>query len=139
VASGARSRQLPRASGADGWLLAAALAAPLAAAAQGANPYNGTWRAQFERRGTGWSAEATLVIADRHGTWQMTSSHRNNPCMGREYPVSIRRATARDLEFEIQRSKVLAGCDDELAVLERVDENTLRGEFEGRRLNLIRR
>ncbi len=108
------------------------------AVAQEPNPYNGTWRAEFENK-KGGDMEGTVVIKDQGGTWDAGNMGRNNPCRGRPAPLTIQRATADELVIEINRSKVLTGCQDGLATLKRVDEKTLEGEFgEGRKIKLIR-
>lgn len=109
-----------------------------AATAQETNPYNGTWRAEIEGL-KGAALEGTVIIKDQGGTWDMLIRVRNNPCIGRAVPISIQRASADELVFEISRSKALPGCKDGLATLKRVDDKTLQGEFEeGRKLRLVR-
>ena len=97
--------------------------------AQEPNPYNGTWRAEFESQ-RGGKMEGTVLIKDQGGTWDMLTSARNNPCVGRAAPIAIQRATADELVFEIKRSQALQGCKDGLATLKRSDDKTLQGEFD---------
>lgn len=109
-----------------------------AALAQEPNPYNGTWRAEFQGD-QGAPREGTVTIKDDSGTWDMLVRAKNNPCVGRPAPIRVRKATADELVFEIARSQALAGCNDGLATLKPVDAKTLVGEFDqGRKLKLIR-
>lgn len=126
-------RKLVTAMAVAAWTLS-----PLAAHAQDANPHNGTWRAAFESN-SGAAREGTVVIKDQGGTWDMLMQARNNPCVGRAYPVAVQKATADELVFEIQRSKALAGCKDGSATLRRAADGSLEGEFdEGRKIRLTR-
>jgi hypothetical protein len=106
--------------------------------AQEPNPYNGTWRAEFEnQRGT--KLEGTVLIKDQGGTWDMLTSAKNNPCVGRAAPITIQRASADELVFEIKRSQALHGCRDTQVVLKKFDAKTLEGVFdEGRKIKLVR-
>ena len=119
------------------------LAIATAAFAQGSNPYNGTWRAEIEsitEGKQGAKLDGKVVIEDQGGTFDMATLARKNPCAGRAYPITIRRATADELVFEINRSKALPGCKDGLARLKPTDANTLQGEFDaGRSIKLIRK
>ena len=119
-------------------ILIAGLLCAAAVAAQEPNPYNGTWRAEYASQ-QGAAREGTVVIKDQGGTWDMAGTSRGNPCIGRAVPISIQRATADELVFEISRSKALTGCKDGVATLKRTDEKTLQGEFdEGRKIKLVR-
>ena len=106
--------------------------------AQAPNPYNGTWRAEFETK-KGADMQGTIVIKDQGGSWDMLSKSGSNPCLGRAYQIAVQQATTEALVFEISRSKALAGCKDGTATLNRIDDKTLEGEFDhGRRIKLIR-
>ena len=106
--------------------LFAALALPLAALAQTANPHNGTWKVRFDGDHFA-NLEGTLVVKDDSGSWKVTTRSRNDPCIGREAPIAVTTATADDLVFEVHRSKVLAGCPDWTMNFRKVDDATLKG------------
>jgi hypothetical protein len=109
------------------------------AIAQETNPYNGTWHAEFESAAQGAKLEGTVVIKDQGGTWDMLARKGNNPCVGREVPITMQKASADELVFEINRSKALPGCNDGIAKLKRTDDKTLEGVFDkGRKIKLIR-
>ncbi|MFZ2652083.1 MAG: hypothetical protein WA210_18450 [Burkholderiaceae bacterium] len=110
----------------------------VAAIAQEVNPYNGTWRAEFESA-QGAKLEGTVVIKDQGGSWDMLVRKGSNPCVGREAPITVQKATADELVFEINRSKVIPGCNDGLAKLKRTDDKSMEGVFDkGRKVKLIR-
>ena len=118
--------------------LLAAVLCTNSAIAQEPNPYNGTWRAEFETK-KGSDMEGTIVIKDQGGSWDMLGKANNNPCVGRAYPITVQQATAESLVFKINRAETLAGCKDGTVKLRRVDDKTLEGEFEKvRPIKLIR-
>jgi hypothetical protein len=107
--------------------------------AQESSRYSGTWLAEFETL-RGAKTEATLVVSDQGGTWNSLPVARNDPCVGRPFPIAIQRATAEELVFEVPRSKTIAGCKDSVFTLKRSDDTTLQGEFdEGRKVKLVRK
>jgi len=109
--------------------------------AQGSNPYNGKWQAKFQGE-RGGAKEAELVVKDNGGTWRVWgTSHdtKRNPCIGRELPIAVQRASTGELAFRIESSKALTGCTDRSVTLKRVDDKTLEGQFDdGRTLTLVR-
>lgn len=110
-----------------------------AALSQGANPYEGSWRAQFETD-KGEMREGDVTIKGQGGTWDFLHQVRGNPCAGREYPLTVQSATAEELVVAIERAKTLAGCKDGTARLKRVSDTVLEGEFDnGRKIKLTRK
>ena len=116
----------------------AALAVATGAAAQSAHPYVGTWHAAYENA-NGKSRQGTVVITEAGGTWDMDVSSRGNPCQGRAVPITIRKATADELVFSIDRSAALPGCKDGTASLKRIDATTLDGEFDRFKMKMTRK
>ncbi len=114
------------------------------ALAQGPNPYNGKWVAKYKGEG-GVATEAEVVVTDDSGTWkswdtpQFLHSPKRNPCLGRDLPIAVQRASTGELAFRIEASKALAGCPNRSVTLKRVDDKTLQGRFDdGRALTLTR-
>lgn len=120
--------------------LGSALLASIAFA-QGSNPFNGKWLAKFQGE-RGGAREAELVVKDDAGTWKVFgTSHdtKRNPCMGRDLPIAVQRASTGEFAFRIESSKALTGCTDRSVTLKRVDDKTLEGQFDdGRMLTLVR-
>jgi hypothetical protein len=111
---------------------------PALALTQEANPYNGTWHASLVNE-KGISREGTVIINDQGGTWKITSRIFKNPCAGLQAPIVIQRTSTDELVFKIYRSRALRGCDDDIAILKRVNETTLQGELnDGRKLTLVK-
>ena len=100
--------------------------------AQTVNPHNGTWTVKFstERR---VDLSGTVVIDREVGTWQVVAQSVRDPCIGKKSPLVVTKATDDELEFEVQRSKVLVGCPDFTARFRKVDERTLAATFGGGR------
>lgn len=107
-------------------------------AAQTANPYNGKWTVSFDGKKTA-DLDGTVVIKDEGGTWDVTAQSRKNPCIGREYPITVQKASADELTFKVNRAETLAGCKDSTYTFKKVDDKTLKGELtDGRAAPLTR-
>lgn len=100
--------------------------------AQTANPHDGTWTVKFsgEKR---VDLSGTVVIDRDGGTWQVVAQSGRDPCIGKKSPLAVTKATEDELEFEVQRSKVLVGCADFTARFRKVGERTLAATFSGGR------
>jgi hypothetical protein len=120
------------------WLVIGILLAGPLALAQAPNPYNGTWHVSLKDEG-GKSREGTVTFKDEAGTWKITAKKFKNPCIGLQSPIVVQRATADELVFQINRSKALRGCEDNIANVKPVNETTLQGEVDdGRKITLTK-
>lgn len=120
------------------WLVTGTLLVCPVAMAQEPNPYSGTWHASLEVQ-KGVIREGTVILKDQDGTWDITAQKMKNPCVGRPSPIVIQRTSTDELVFEINRSKALKGCKDNIAIMKRVNETTLQGKLDdGRKLTLVR-
>ena len=108
--------------------LLASLAFSPAAWSQSVNPYNGTWKVVFDGAQAA-SMQGKLVVKDDAGTWKVVVHLRTDTCAGREAPIAVSLATAEELVFEVQRSKVLTGCPDWSIRFKPVDDKTLKGRM----------
>ena len=107
--------------------------------AQTESPLNGSWTIGFDGKKT-VELDGSLVINGTGGTWHMVAQARKNPCVGREYPITVQTATADELTFTVNRAVTLAGCNDSTHTFKRVDDKTFKGEFpDGRVLSLTRK
>lgn len=121
------------------WLvIGSLLASSPIALAQEPNPYQGTWDATLVNL-KGETRKGTVTLNDQEGSWDINWTDFRKPCAGIRAPVVVQRASADELVFEINRSKALKGCKDNIVTLKRVDETTLKGELDdGRKLTLVR-
>ena len=118
---------------------AALLAGAFAAAAFGQDAptvsHDGTWAVTSVNGNHEYGAE--LVLKGDGGTWRNYAGHsdamltKNNPCLMKDFPVTVQKSTADDLVFHVEGSKVVAGCKDFTATLKRVDDNSFDGTFGG--------
>ena len=117
-------------------LLAAAIAIATAASAQDAanTSYDGTW-AVSATTPEGRSYHAELVLKADGGSWRVFASGggamKNNPCLMKDFPVTVRTSSADELAFRVDGSKVIAGCPDFSATLKPADNNALDGHTGG--------
>jgi hypothetical protein len=121
------------------WLVVGTLLVSPVALAQEPNPYNGTWKASLVTK-KGETRKGTVILKNQDGTWDIQWQNVKNPCVGRPSPIVVQRTSTDELVFEINRSKALKGCKDNIATLKRVNETTLQGELDdGRKLTLVRK
>jgi len=122
--------------------LAAALAALVVAdpaVAQTDNPFNGNWKISFDGTRT-VDLDGTVVVKGDGGTWDIVAQSRKNPCLGREYPITVQKASGEELVFTVNRAATLTGCKDSTYTFRKVDDKTLKGELgDGRAASLTRR
>ena len=122
--------------------LAAALAALVVAdptVAQTDNPFNGHWKISFDGTRT-VDLDGTVVVKGDGGTWDIVAQSRKNPCLGREYPITVQKASGEELVFTVNRAATLTGCKDSTYTFRKVDDKTLKGELgDGRAASLTRR
>lgn len=117
--------------------LALPLALWLAAAARADDGYDGTWKIVFDGK-VAVDIEGTVVVKGSEGTWNVVTRSRRNPCVGREYPITVKKATAEDLVFEVERARTLQGCRNTTYSFKRIDAKTLQGEVGEGRTSLLK-
>lgn len=100
--------------------------------AQSEHTYDGKWKITFDGTRT-VDMEGTVVIKGNAGTWDMATRAVNNPCVGRQYPITVQKATADELFFTVNRAATLVGCKDGTYSFRKVDDKTLKGEVGGGR------
>jgi hypothetical protein len=121
-----------------GWACWTALLVAAPVLAQTVNPYNGAWTISLDGKKT-IDLEGTVAVKDDGGTWDVVARSGKNPCVGREYPITVQKSSAEELVFTVNRAKTLVGCKDSTYTFRRVDDKTLKGELsEGRPVLLIR-
>lgn len=93
----------------------------------------------------GYELITELVLNDSSGTFRMFPPvgagriGKNNPCLGREFPVVVVSKSPSDLILNINGSQVMGGCIDLGASLKIVNTNTLEGSLtDGRVLKFSR-
>ncbi len=117
--------------------LAIVLCLPFAATAQSAANYDGTWRATYKTE-RGIDRDGTVIVQGTGGSWDLAVQARNDPCVGRKWPIVVEQSTPEELVFKVTRAVVLAGCQDNTMRMKPVDANTLEGMFMGRPFTLTR-
>jgi hypothetical protein len=95
------------------------------AMAQAPAEFVGTWKVTWH--GAKKPQEAKLVITDSGGTWRTYDSSRNNPCIGREVPISVKVQSPGEVAIDLKFSEALAGCSNSIVTLKRVDDRNLQG------------
>ncbi len=83
---------------------------------------DGTWDVTFSTRDTE-TRQAIVVITGAEGTWTTIAQQRkerNDPCVGRSFPLTVAVADQKQVVLEVAFAKVIAGCKD----------RTVTGQFE---------
>lgn len=106
--------------------------------AQSPNPHNGKWTISLDGKGT-VDLEGTVIVKDDGGVWDVVARASKNPCVGREYPITVQKSSAEELTFTVNRAKTLTGCKDSTYTFKKFDDRTMKGEVgEGRAASLVR-
>lgn len=120
-------------------LVLAAVAVAVPAIAQAENPFNGNWKISFDST-RNVDLEGTVVINGAVGTWGIVTHSHKNPCVGREHPIIVQKASAEEIVFTVNRAVTLAGCKDSTYIFKKIDDMTLKGELgDGRAATLTRK
>ena len=116
-------------------LATAVLAATASAQDAALTSWDGTWAVSGTNT-EGRPINAELVLKAGSGTWRSFASAggkavKNNPCLMKEFPVTVRNGTADELTFQVEGSKVVPGCNDFSATLKPAGSNALDGTTSG--------
>lgn len=85
------------------------------------------------------SIEGIVIVKDEGGVWGVVARSSKNPCVGREYPITVQKASADELTFTVSRAKTLVVCKDSTYTFKKTDDKTMKGELgEGRPASLVR-
>jgi hypothetical protein len=114
------------------------------ALAQDSMALNGNWLASFES-GKNSERQAQVVIGDAGGSWLESSvttgdfKGRNNPCLGKTFPITIKSRTSTEISFQVNASTTMQGCSDRKITATSSDNKTLDGSFNnGSPVKLVR-
>lgn len=94
--------------------------------AQDSSTHDGKWHFEFTSD-SGYPVTGTLIIQGRNGIWASNASSKNNPCIGRPTPITVRTDSIDDIAFDINGSKVIHGCPDNEVQLKQIDTTHLEG------------
>lgn len=118
-------------------LAVVAVAAPTVSQAE--NPFNGSWNISYNST-RNVDLKGTAVINGTAGTWNVVMSSLKNPCIGREHPIIVQKASAEELVLTVNRAATLTGCKDSTYIFKKIDDMTLKGELgDGRAATLTRK
>jgi hypothetical protein len=102
---------------------------------------DGTWEVTFSTRDTE-TRQAVVRITGAEGTWTTTpqgGKEKNDPCVGRAFPLSVTSAEAGRVVLDVAFSKVIAGCKDRTVTGQLVTPALLEGKLEnGKPLRMVR-
>lgn len=106
-------------------VLGVSLACAGLAWAQVPAPFVGTWKVtwQTDKR----LLEAEMNVTPGGGTWQTATMDRHNPCAGREVPLKVESASGDSVQFSLQFSEVVAGCQNVAVVLKAEPDGKVTG------------
>ncbi|MBC7788774.1 MAG: hypothetical protein H7Z74_02405 [Anaerolineae bacterium] len=101
----------------------------------------GKWSGTMSTAGGGELA-VELSLSETAGTWRFVpkgSQGRNNPCLGKDFPVVVTTQSATELKFEVLGASVIQGCINAAAVLNLIEGKSLEGSLaDGRIVKLAR-
>src|ERR1700710_2528627 len=121
--------------------LAALALLPLPVAAQQPDPFSGKWSGTVSSNN---AAEMTLdvTLAGAAGTYRVSghgTQARNNPCLGKNFPVEVTSQTKGEVKSDVKKSSLINGCPDQSITLHSAGGNLLEGATaDGRAIKLSR-
>lgn len=103
-----------------------------AAHAQTPIALSGQWAGTTKSPSTGNELRIQVKLADSAGTWMyisQASSSKAGPCLGREFPLTIKPLSDANVILSVDGPGVIRGCPSFSLTLERTNERTLTGSF----------
>lgn len=100
--------------------------------AQTASPVSGRWTGTTKSPSTGNELQIQVKISEASGTWRYispASASKSGPCLGREFPLSIKTLPNEKMLFAVDGPSVITACPSFSLTLERTDDQTLTGAF----------
>ena len=86
---------------------------------------------------------AIVEVAASTGTWKTVpqrGKEKNDPCVGRPFPLKVASPSNSDIVIEVSFSSVVPGCKDRTATGKLVGPNVIEGKLEnGKQLRMVRR
>jgi hypothetical protein len=120
-------------------LTALLLAIPAIAGAQAS--LDGAWTATFTTGGSE-PRTAQIKVAGTAGTWTTLprpNKDKNDPCVGRAFPIVVAVSSSGLVTIELKASNELSGCRDRTATLSQPSPNALEGKLDnGSEIRLVR-
>jgi hypothetical protein len=104
------------------------------ATAQGTDSLDGKWKATFVvgvGPAAGKLANANVVFRGTEGTWRTYTAARENPCLGKDTPLSIERKSPDTVEIRLLYSRVQTFCHDETISAKIENGSVIKGHFSG--------
>ena len=104
----------------------------VAAHAQNLETATGQWTGTTKSPSTGNDLQIQVKLSDGGGTWMYishASTKKSSPCLGREFPLSVKTLPSSKLMFSVDGPSVITGCPSFTLTLERTDPETLTGSF----------
>ncbi len=111
---------------------------PALTLSQQVNAFVGKWTGSMAGS-SGRELQLEVAITQAGGAWRFIGRAKNNPCLGRDFPISVTAQSSTELQIEVKGSSVLQGCIDETIVLRAPDATTIEGALaDGRTFRLTR-
>ena len=92
----------------------------------------GQWTGTTKSPSTGNELQIQVRLSESAGTWRYVypaSSSKAGPCLGREFPLTMKALPNARMIFSVDGPSVVTGCPSFALTLERTDEQTLTGSF----------
>jgi hypothetical protein len=107
-----------------------------------ASSLDGTWEVTFSTRDTE-VRQAHVKIAGNEGTWTtmaQSGKEKNDPCVGRPFPVTVVSAEPTHVVLEISFSKVISGCKDRTVTGQLAAAHSIEGKLDnGKPVRMLRK
>lgn len=100
--------------------------------AQSPSALSGQWRGTTQTPDNGKEIQFEVNLSEMNGTWKYFSSGwkaNKSPCLGRDFPLSVKTLQNGRWKFQVDGSSVISGCPSFALTLEQTSEQTLSGVF----------
>ncbi len=87
--------------------------------------FAGTWTVTWQ--GARTPQQARLVITESGGTYKASTRPREDPCIGREAPITLQDIDGQEATVLLKFSEALQGCADGKLRIKKIDDKTMTG------------
>lgn len=98
--------------------------------AQEVGQFNGEWMGSYENKNDK-AQQAKLTITDQGGSWHVYQGGRKNPCIKRDFPISVEHKSPLEILVRVSAAEIISGCDNSTLSLKLISPNQLEGSFVG--------
>jgi len=98
--------------------------------AQELGQFNGEWMGIYEKANDK-AQQVSLTITDQGGSWHAYQGGKKNPCVKRDFPISVEQKSLSEILVRVSATEIIPGCNNSTLSLKLISPNKLEGSFVG--------